>query len=222
MTMTIKLVLADNHQLFREAVRALLSNTPDIQIVGEVGDAKDLLRIVADSAAEVVCMNVAMPHMNAAATTRLLLEANPRLSVIGLSEVTDWPSVRGIVKAGARGYMSKNVGFEELVMAIRTVAQSDREYFCPCVTGSITDAAFEKSRSLPAVPNLRGRELEIVRLIASGFTTPEIAHHLHLSAGTVRGYRSNIMRNLDLHSRTDLTRYAIRTGISSGHAAVSV
>jgi DNA-binding NarL/FixJ family response regulator len=219
--MTIRIVLADNHLLFRHAVRALLQQAEDIEIVGETGDAEELLRISGESAAEVVCLNVAMPRMNAAVTTRRLLEANPHLSVMGLSEVTDWPSVRGIVKAGARGYMSKNVTAEELVLAIRTVAKSDREYFCPCVTGSITDAALEKSRSLPAAHTLRGRELEIVRLIAGGLSTPEIALHLHLSAGTVRGYRSSIMRNLDLHTRTDVTRYAIRTGISSGYAGVA-
>jgi DNA-binding NarL/FixJ family response regulator len=207
--MKIRTVLADHHQLFRHAVRALLA------------EFEDLRQLVAESNAQIVCINVAAPGMDAAATTRLLVESNPGVGVIGLSELTDWPSVRDLLKAGARGYLSKNIEPEELVRAIRTVARSHGQHYCQCATASITSAVLDRSGVPATTETLRGREREIVRLIANGQTTPEIAQLLRLSQGTVRGYRSNIMQSLNLHSRTELTRYAIRKGITSGCAALA-
>jgi DNA-binding NarL/FixJ family response regulator len=219
--MKIRTVLADHHQLFRHAVRALLAEFEDIEVVGETSDGKDLRQLVAESNAQIVCINVAAPGMDAAATTRLLVESNPGVGVIGLSELTDWPSVRDLLKAGARGYLSKDIEVQELVRAIRTVARSNQKYFCQCATASITSALLHQAEASTPTETPRGREREIVRLIANGQTTPEIAQLLRLSQGTVRGYRSSIMQSLNLHSRTELTRYAIRKGITTGFAALA-
>jgi two-component system NarL family response regulator len=212
--MKIRIALADDHQMFRHALRAMLEKVSDLEIVAEAGDGQELLRAVRHSRPDVVCMDVGMPGMNGIETTRQLLSISPRVKVIGLSAFTDQHFVVGMLDAGAVGYVTKAEAGDELLRAIRSV-QVNRTYLCPDIAASVTGALLNGAMRDAGAPQLSARELQVLQLIAEGRTSPEIAKRLHLASSTVEVHRRNIMRKLDMHSVAELTKYAIRHGITS-------
>ena len=213
--MSIRIVLADDHRMILAALRSLLEKEIDITVVGEAADGAALLELVERTALDVAVVDVGMPGMNGIEATRRLLALRPHLKVIALSAYSEKRFVLEMLEAGAKGYLIKASAGDELPRAIRAIAQG-RTYLCPEVAGTIVDAAQGKtSRPGTAGAKLGRREREVLALLAEGKHTSEIAARMHIAPGTVEVHRRNIMRKLDLHNVAELTRYAIREGLTS-------
>ncbi len=185
-----------------------------MQVVAEAGDGEELLEAVAREAADVVCIDIGMPGMNGIEATRRLIAMCPGIKVIGLSAFSDRHFVMDLLNAGAMGYVTKGEAGDELLRAIRTV-QRGRSYLCPDVAGTVTRALLDNSTEHVATPRISARERQVLQLIAEGHTSARIAERLHIAPSTVEVHRRNIMRKLDVHNVAELTRYAIRNGITS-------
>ena len=213
--MSIRIVLADDHKMILAALRSLLEKEIDIAVVGEAGDGEALLELVARTAPDVAVVDIGMPGMNGIEATRRLLAARPLLKVIALSAYSDKRFVLEMLEAGAKGYLIKASAGDELPRAIRAIAQG-QTYLCPEVAGTIVEAARGKSsREGSATAKLGRREREVLALLAEGNISSEIAARMHIAPSTVEVHRRNIMRKLDLHSVAELTKYAIREGLTS-------
>lgn len=206
----IRIVLADDHQMFRHALRAMLEPVADIEVVAEASNGQELLELIGRQAVDIVCIDIAMPGMNGIEATRRLLAIAPNVKVIGLSAFSDRQFVLDLLDAGAAGYITKAEAGDELLRAIQTV-QAGRTYLCPDVAATVTQALQRDT----AAPRITARERQVLQLIAEGHTSVQIAERLHLAASTVEVHRRNIMRKLQLHSIAELTKYAIRNGITS-------
>jgi DNA-binding NarL/FixJ family response regulator len=211
----IRVLLADDHEMFRHGVAALLKGEPDIEIVGEAANGLELLRIAGELQPDVVCMDLSMPKLDGIEATRQLMELRPDIRVIGVSALIDRNYVRDMLSAGAVGYIAKASAGSELRRAIRTAVQG-KTYLCPNVLEVITDTM----RNPPdpgagAVVQLGARERQVLQLIAKGCKSSEIAERLKIAPATVDVHRRNIMHKLNLHGIAELTRYAIRNGLVS-------
>lgn len=212
--MTTRLVLADDHQMFRHALRAMLEKQPGIKIVGEASNGDELIDIVTHQPVDIVCVDIGMPGMNGIEATRRLMALRPQIKVIGLSAFSDRQFVLDLLNAGATGYVTKAEAGDELLRAIQTV-QLGKTYLCPDVAATVTSALLDNSPNDISPPRITARERQVLQLIAEGHTSARIADRLHLAPSTVEVHRRNIMRKLDLHSVAELTKYAIRSGITS-------
>lgn len=213
--MSIRIVLADDHKMILAALRSMLEKEIDIDVVGEAGDGAALLEVVARTTPDVAVVDIGMPGMNGVEATRRLLAGRPRLKVIALSAYDDKRFVLEMLNAGAKGYLVKASAGDELPRAIRAIAQG-RTYLCPEVAGAIVEAARDKtSLAGNSAVHLGRREREVLALLAEGKSSSEIAARMHIAASTVEVHRRNIMRKLDLHSVAELTKYAIREGLTS-------
>ncbi len=214
--MSIRVVIADDHQILVAALRTMLASEGDIAVVGEAGDGAALLDLVADTVPDVVIMDIGMPGMNGIEATQHLSTERPEIRVIVLSGYSDKRFVLEALNAGAAGYVIKASAADELPRAIRAVTQG-KTYLCPEVASAVVDLARSKQR--PAVrgspTHLAPRERVVVRLIAEGKTSSEIAAQLHIAPSTVEVHRRNIMRKLGLHNIAEITRYAIREGLTA-------
>ena len=212
--MKIRVLLADDHRMLREALRAILEKEPDIEVVGEAADGRSLLQLARKLAPDIVVLDIAMPELNGIEAMGHLASRYPKIRVVALSMYTDRRYVIEMLKAGAAGYVVKAAAGTELLRAIRAVA-SGRNYLCPEVAGTVIDDI--SRRDGPARSGLAAlgrREREILQLIAEGHRSSAIAERLFISAATVDTHRRNIMRKLDLHSAAQLTKFAIREGLS--------
>jgi len=212
--MTIRIVLADDHQMFRHALRAMLEKEAGIRIVGEASNGDELLDIVSHQPVDIVCVDIGMPGMNGIEATRRLLAIRPHVRVIGLSAFSDRQFVLDLLNAGATGYVTKAEAGDELLRAIHTVTQA-KTYLCPDVAATVTSALLDNAPKDISAPRITARERQVLQLIAEGHTSTRIADRLHLAPSTVEVHRRNIMRKLDLHSVAELTKYAIRSGITT-------
>ena len=217
--MSLRIVLADDHQMFRHALRALLAREPGFEVVAEAASGDEVLAIAAAQPVDLVCMDIAMPGMNGIDATRRLLAAHPQIGVIGLSAFADRQFVIDLLDAGARGYVTKAEAGDELVRAIHTVREG-RTYLCPDVAATVASALRDRGSLYAAAPRLTERERQVLQLIAEGLTSMQIGDRLHIAASTVDVHRRNLMRKLDLHNVADLTRYAITQGISPTRQAL--
>ena len=211
-----RVLLADDHKILRQGLRTLLEQESDIQIVGEAENGRSSVKLASELAPDVVIMDVAMPDLNGIDATRRITEAEPNARVLALSMHSDGRYVRGMLQAGARGYILKDCAAEELTRAIRTV-MANQVYVSPGVTGTIVnDYVRQLSSSDTGEPaTLSRREREVLQLLAEGGSTAQIAERLHLSVKTVETHRKRIMDKLDLRSIAELTKYAIREGITA-------
>ena len=213
--MQVRVLLADDHRMFREALRGMLERDADIRVVGEVGDGLEVVRQAGESSPEVVCMDVGMPGLNGIEATRRIMASHPEMKVIGLSAFSDQRFVLEMLSAGAVGYVTKAEAGEELVRAIHAVHRH-QTYLCPEVGAMVADA-LRRGKQEPVSPKntLGPREKEILSLLAEGCSSPTMADRLKLAPATVEVHRRNIMRKLNLHSVAELTKYAIRNGLTS-------
>ncbi len=214
--MKVRVLLADDHKMFRHALRLILENEPNFEVVGEASDGQELLRVAPKANPDVVCMDIAMPMMDGVEATRRLLAIKPDVKIIGLSAFADQYYVTELMSAGAAGYVTKGEAAEEIVRAINTVHNSQKKYLCPDIAAGVMDALSSGRSSGPPEAVLSYRERQVLQLVAEGRTSLQIAEYLHLTAATVEVHRRNIMRKLGLHSIASLTRYAIRNGIIAG------
>jgi DNA-binding NarL/FixJ family response regulator len=210
-----RVLLADDHKILRQGLRTLLEQEKDIHVVGEAENGRTSVKLAGELAPDVVIMDVAMPDLNGIDATRRITESEPRTRVLALSMHSDGRYVKGMLQAGARGYILKDCAAEELTRAIRAV-MADQVYVSPGVTGTIVDDYVRQLSAETDEPaTLTPREREVLQLLAEGASTANIAAELHLSVKTIETHRKRIMDKLSLRSIAELTKYAIREGITT-------
>ncbi len=210
--MAVKILLADDHAMIRAGLRALLQEEKGFVVVGEADDGRTAVAMAGALQPHVVVMDVRMPDLNGIEATRQTLVTRPEAKVIGLSGNSDERSAREMVEAGAVGYVLKESAFEELVNAIRAVI-SGKIYVSPVVAGAwMHEAAAGVNGSKRSV--LSPREREVLQLLAEGKATKEVAVALNVSVKTAETHRRNLMDKLQIDSVAELTKYAIRQGIT--------
>jgi DNA-binding NarL/FixJ family response regulator len=210
--MPITVLLVEDHRLVREALRDTLDKEPDIQVIGEAGDANSAFERAHALNPDLVVLDIGLPDLNGIeAATKLKERAGVEPKIIALSAYADRRFVTEMLRAGASSYVTKSSAGTELVRAIRAVAAGEI-YVCPEVAGALV-SAMRDGPGKAETPRLSRREREVLRLIADGIRSPSIAEQLHISLGTVEVHRRNIMRKLGLRSVAELTRYAVREGL---------
>ena len=214
--MTIKILLADDHRIIREGLASLLERQQDMEVIQQASDGLQAASLSRDLNPDVVVMDLTMPGMNGIEATRLITNQVPGVKVLCLSVHGDTQFISAVLDAGASGYLLKDCAFEELVMAIHTVI-GNQIYLSPEIAGTVVDdyKARRPESGASAFSKLTEREREIVQLLAEGQTTKEIAEGLCLSVKTVGTHREHLMAKLHLHSLAQLTKYAIREGLTS-------
>ena len=213
--MSIRILLADDHRILRDGLRALIEQNPDMEVVAQAEDGRTAVRLVREHRPDVAIMDIGMPELNGMEAARQIVGRIPGVKVIALSIHAERWYVAGMFQAGASGYLLKNCAFEELVQAIRTVMAGQR-YLSPAITDVVVEDFVRYAGTTDGLPPsfLTAREREVLQLLAEGHTTKEIADRLQVSAKTVDVHRQNTMAKLDLHSIADLTKYAIRAGLT--------
>jgi len=214
--MSTRILLADDHKIIRDGLRALLEKLPEMELVAEAENGRTAVRLARKFSPDVVIMDVAMADLNGIEATRKIISEIPKVKVIALSMHSDRRFIVEMLKAGASGYMLKDCAFEDLTKAIGAVLK-DRIYLSPGITDKvIKDYVSSLSRADFSVYSiLTDRELEVLQLIAEGRTTKQTASLLHVSVKTIETHRKNIMDKLDIHNIAELTKYAIREGLTS-------
>ncbi|MCX5683697.1 MAG: response regulator transcription factor [Planctomycetota bacterium] len=214
--MTIRVLLVDDHQLFRQGLSSMLAGDPEIQVVGEAENGRKALKLASEVKPDVIVMDVSMPDLNGIEATRQIKAAAPRTRVIALSAHSDRRFVARMLEAGATGYLLKDCAFDELARAIRHVAR-DLVYLSPAVAAGVVADSLGHTLAPQAHPTvaLTPRQREVIQLIAEGLTTKQIAAHLHISAKTVETHRQQLMKKLDVQSIADVTKYALREGLTT-------
>lgn len=213
--MSIRVMLVDDHKILRDALRGVLEREHDIAMVGEASDGIEALEVARSAQPDIVLMDIGLPSMGGIETTRAMLAEQPKTKVIALSTFSDRRIVLQMLDAGASGYVVKSAGRDELLSAIRSVSHG-RTYLCPDASAVLIDSVRSKHpvESTPA-EQIGRREREVLQLLADGHTSPEIGNLLHIATSTVEVHRRNIMRKLELHSVAELTKYAVRNGLTS-------
>lgn len=211
----IKLVLADDHAVVRSGLRMLLQAQPDMEIVGEAESGKEALAQVRSLQPDVILMDIQMPGMNGIEATRQIKEVGGNTAVLALTMHEDDQYFFEMLQAGASGYLPKRAAPDELVRAIRTVSRGE-VFLYPSLATRLVQSYLggeAGSETEALVSDLTPREQEVLVLIAEGMTNPEIADKLVISVKTVDRHRENIMRKLNLHSRIELVKFALRHGL---------
>ncbi len=214
--MSIGILLADDHAIIRQGLRSLLEKQPDIEVVAEAEDGREAFELVRKLLPDIVIMDVTMPNLNGIEAARQIHREFPGTKVIALSIHSNRRFVGDMLKAGAAGYILKECLFDELVRAIKAVAAGD-SYLSPRVTGVVVDDYVNRlSRTGDSLlAALTSREREVLQLVAEGKSTKQIASDLHVSVKTVEANRRQTMEKLDLHSVAELTKYAVREGLTT-------
>ena len=212
--MSIRILLADDHAIIRQGLRSLLEKERDIEVVGEAKDGRKALSLVRELNPDITVMDITMPNLNGVDATRQITSDFPQTKVIALSIHSDKQFVTDMLKAGASGYILKECLFVEFVQAIRSVA-GGISYLSPKITGLVVSDYVERLLANHSKPMLSQRENEVLQLLAEGRSTKEIALELHVSSKTIEANRRQIMEKLNIHSIAELTKYAIREGLTS-------
>jgi DNA-binding NarL/FixJ family response regulator len=214
--MSTRILLADDHKITRQGLRALLEKQQDMEVVAEAENGREAVRLAAELAPDVIIMDVTMPDLNGIEATKKILSESPDIKIIALSMHSDASFVTEMLKGGAVGYLLKDCAFEELARAIRTVID-DKTYLSPSISGVVVEDYVRRlSKTGFLAPDiLSNREREVLQLMAEGGSTKLIAQKLHISVKTVETHRRQIMSKLDIHTVAELTKYAIRKGLTS-------
>jgi DNA-binding NarL/FixJ family response regulator len=214
--MKTKILLVDDHKILRDGICSLLKGYDDIEVIGEAPDGKTALQMVNELLPDLVIMDISMPDMNGIDATRRILNEHPDVKVIALSMHHDKQFVSEIFRAGASGYLIKDSAFDELDHAIRIV-MNGKTYINPQIASLVVESLISQS-SMPSSQSfslLTEREREVLQLIAEGRSTKQIAYDLHVSSKTVESHRRQVMGKLNVRSVAELTKFAIREGLTS-------
>jgi DNA-binding NarL/FixJ family response regulator len=212
-----RVVIAEDHTILREGLRALLASQQDLKVVGEAQDGREAIRCVQDSSPDLILMDLSMPRMNGLDAIKEIKKTNPSTKIIALTVHKTEEYVLATLQAGADGYVLKDATHSELVMAIMNVLDGNR-YLSPGISEKVIDGYLEGRKALKsqsAWDTLTQREREILKLIAEGHKNKDIADYLCISLKTVEKHRTNLMNKLDLHNVAALTALAIEKGIIS-------
>ncbi len=213
--MTIRLLLVDDHAVVRSGLRMLLEDQGEMEIVGEAGTAEEALRAVAALSPDVVLMDIGLPGLSGIEAARQIRRLRPETAVVALTIHEDEEYFFKMLEAGAVGYVPKRAAPEELISAIQAAALGEVYLYPSLAKFLVKDflAQDSESRSERALGGLTSREQEVLTHLAEGASNPDIGELLRISPKTVARHRENIMRKLNLHSRAELVKYAIRKGI---------
>ncbi len=217
----IRILIADDHPLFRDGLRALLESVPDMQVIGEVATGNEVMAQAQALQPDVILMDIKMPGLNGIEATRRILQASPHIRILVITMFEDDESVFAAIRAGARGYLLKGAIQEETLRAIRAVA-SGEAIFGPAIAERLmhyfgSTRPVGKSGPAKFFPELTDREYEILALLAQRKSNAEIAAHLVLSPKTVRNHVSNILSKLQVADRTEAMRAAWTAGLGQGN-----
>ncbi len=211
----IRILLADDHTLIRRGVRALLASEPDMDVVAEAATGRSAVEMARRHDPDVVIMDIAMPDLNGIVAASQIVQELEGVRVLALSMHPGAKVVSEMLRAGASGYLVKSCALEELVVAVRTV-RSGRTYLSPEIAGAVVDGFVKKaSDGLSGGNALSDREREVLQLVAEGKSSKEIASIIHVSVKTVEAHRQHIMDKLGIRTVAELTKYAIREGLTS-------
>jgi len=210
-----RIVIAEDHTILREGLRALISSKEDMEVVGEAGDGREAVRQVEDLMPDLILMDLSMPKMNGIEAIREIRKRIPETRILAVTVHKTEEFILEVLQAGADGYIPKDASSDELMMAIRSVLMG-KQYLCPSVSRVVIEGYLESRRtpeSSTPWETLTKREREILKLIAEGYKNKEIADYLCISVKTVEKHRANLMKKLDLHSAAALTAYAMERGL---------
>ena len=208
----VKILVVDDHAVMRDGIRALLGLQDDIEIVGEASEGKEAIEKAQELRPDVVVMDIAMPSMDGLEATRRILRKNPGIKVLVLTQYDNREYILSSIKAGASGYVPKRALGSELISAIRAVCRGD-SFLYPSAAKALVEHFRQQAEETEPYDRLTAREREVLKLIAEGHTSREIAGMLFISLKTVLGHRAKIMEKLDIHNRTELIKYAMRKGL---------
>ncbi len=213
-----RVLICDDHAMFRQGLRSILETEPDIRVIGEAANGREAVRHALETKPDVVLMDIQMPELDGVAASKEILAEDPELNVVILTMYRQDRYVFEAIKVGARGYLLKDAGSDELLDAIRRVSQGETLLNAELAASILEE--FRKAEALPSHPEHRLRDLtereeEILRHLALGETNQEIAEALDVSEKTVRNRLSEIFAKLRLNNRTQAALYALREGIAS-------
>jgi DNA-binding NarL/FixJ family response regulator len=215
----LRILIADDHEVARRGIRAVLENHPGWAVCGEAKDGRESVELAAATKPDLVLLDIGMPNLNGLEAARQILTILPDVAILILTMHDSDNVVREVLRAGARGYLLKSDAGRDLVAAVEAL-QNQRTFFTTRVSQMVLDGFLDREKSGGIVKTddsttevLTSREREVIQLLAEGKTSKEVAVALNLSVKTAETHRTNLMRKLDLHSVADLTRYAVRNGI---------
>jgi two-component system response regulator NreC len=215
MSSSVRILLADDHGIVRQGLRAILARDPALDVVGESSDGRDAVRLAEALDPGIVIMDIAMPHLNGIEATAQIVKRNPKTGIIILSMHSDETYLLRALTAGARGYLLKDSAEVDLIRAVHTVAQG-KPFFSPAITGTLLEDYVRnlQQRNLQdSYDLLTDREKEVLQMIAEGMSNKEVAGALELSTYTVETHRNNLMQKLNLHNTAEIVLYAVRKKI---------
>jgi DNA-binding NarL/FixJ family response regulator len=213
----IRVLLADDHKLVRAGIRSLLERLPDLEVVAEASDGREAIRLVEEHEPQIVLMDLAMPELNGIEATRHLTKTFPKVRVLILSIYTDEEHVYQALRAGAAGYLMKGAATEELELAIRTVAEGET-YLSPPVSKLVIMEYIRRTNvGFTSLERLSSRQTQVLKLIAEGKTTKQIALELGISVKTVETHRSALMKRIGVRDVAGLVRYAVKIDLIDLH-----
>lgn len=210
----LRIILADDHALIREGLKALINAEQDLEVVGEAGDGLAAYKLAAELRPDLIVMDVSLPELSGAKATERIKRELPSVKILALTMHEDKGYLRQLIQAGASGYVLKRAAAEDLIHAIRAIS-SGGVYVDPTMMSKVVSGS-SRLRSLDDAlrdNSLSDRETEVLRLIALGYSNKEIGAQLDISIKTVETYKARLMEKLDLHSRVDIVRYALRQGL---------
>jgi two-component system response regulator NreC len=213
--MALRIIITDDHRLIREGLRSLLESQ-GFQVVGEAEDGRSAVKLAKKLDPDAVIIDISMPGLNGIEATRQIHQEAPQVKVIVLSMRSDRRAVLAAFAAGASGYLLKEAAFEEMVVAIK-VALKGQTYLSPAIAHVVVRNSIEywSASAEPMGRGISSREREILQLVAEGRSSKEMAESLYVSVKTIETHRKQIMNKLNLHSIAELTKYAVREGVTS-------
>lgn len=213
--MTIRVALADDHRMLLDALITVLASEADLQVVGVAHDGPSTIKLAQEEAPDVLVLDISMPGTNGVDVARQLHKEHPKIKVLALSAYLDKRFVQEMLKAGAMGYVTKTAALSDLPRAIRAVAGGQNFLSAEITAAVVGELAPASATAAPPLSALSPREREVLRLVADGVRTAEIARRLGITEATIEVHRRNVMHKLELRTVAQLTKYAVREGLTS-------
>lgn len=208
----LKIVIADDHKVFRQGLRNLVESQNIALVVGEASNGEECVRLALDLTPQIILMDIDMPQMDGMEATRIILEQNPEICVIALSMHSDYEHYQQMVKYGAKGFIQKSTGIDEVITAINAVAQGGSYFSNEVLKAIVANMEINENNTKTDNPmlDLSVRELEVLKLICEGFTNDEIGKRLYISPTTVKGHRSNLLSKTGVKNTASLIIFAVK------------